>query len=74
MHTIRGKLRHLGMDINEDCHFCYKVEENIGHTFVTCVFAINFCRQLKITALLLLILIKTLSIGLNISGAIKVGI
>lgn len=36
MLPTRGKLRRLGMDINRDCPFCHKLEENIDHSFITC--------------------------------------
>lgn len=32
----KGKLRHIGIDINGVCQFCYKTEKNIDHIFNSC--------------------------------------
>lgn len=65
------KLRKLRMNIDGDCPFCNKVEENIDHIFSThglanivwCIIE-NYCQ-------LLLTLINGLLIGLNIYGIIN---
>lgn len=36
MLPTKENFRNLGMNISGDCPFCYRVEENIDHLFITC--------------------------------------
>lgn len=41
MLPTKENFRNLGMNISGDSLFCYRVEENIDHLFITCDLAIN---------------------------------
>lgn len=69
----RYKLRHFGINIDDEWHFCNKDEENIDHIFMKCDLVFNFGLLLIIIVLPLSFQTSQLRSGLKTLGHTKIG-